>query len=196
MFFMCNRKGDINLSEKVKRNCSSCKFSWLNRCETLKEELNKNGFSDRNGSKKNWEVEYKVKYSFICDKYKSMYIEYPIEVSKINTENNKGGYRGSSVGKFAMIRPCGEEYENKTYLGLYLGELPINHHISHDPDTKELNVSFMNNPAIFVFDLNKIIFGMESWWGIINNELDFKEITNLDIDNIWYVKALKELSND
>lgn len=183
------------MSKKVKRNCSSCKFGWLNRCETLKEELDKNGFNENNGMRMNWEVEFKVKDSFICDKYKSMYIEYPIEVSKINTNADKDKHKDSRTGKFAKIRPCGEEYEGKTYLGLYLGEMPIGHIISHNPDTNELNVSFSTNPGIFVFDLNRIVYGMESWWGIIKNEDDLKEITESDINNIWYVKALKELSN-
>lgn len=183
------------MSEKVKKNCSSCKFGWLNRCETLKEELNKNGFSEDNGRQKNWEVEYKVKYNFICEKYRSMYIEYPIEVSKINTNTDKSQYKDSKIGRFAKIRPCGEEYEGRTYLGLYLGEMPVGHSISHNPESNELNVSFSTNPGIFVFDINKIVYGMESWWGIINNEEDLKEITNSDINDIWYVKALKELSN-
>lgn len=181
------------MSEEVKRNCYSCKLSWFNRCEILKEELNKNGVYSDNC--KNWEVEYKVKNNLICDNYKSRYIEYPIEVSKINTNVNKGNYRDSQIGKFAKIAPCGEEYKGKTYLGLYLGDLPIGHSISHNPDNKELNVSFTNNPAIFIFDLNKIVYGMESWWGIIESEEDLKEITGNDINNIWYVKALKELTN-
>ncbi len=178
---------------EIKRNCSSCKLSFLNRCETLKVELYKNGYNDKNGSKKNWEIEYKIKENFICDSYKCKYIEYPIEVSKINTDNNKGGYRSQQIGKFAKICPCGEEYKGKTYLGLFLGELPISNHISYMEDSKELSVSFHNNPAIFVFDLNKIIYGCESWWGIIENEEDLKEIANDDIDNIWYMKLLKAL---
>lgn len=178
----------------MSKSCSSCKFSWFNRCKTLKEELNKNGYSDSNISKKNWEIEFKIKDNLVCDKYSSRYIEYPLEVSKINKNNNKGSYRDGQIGKFVMIRPCGEEYEGKTFLGLYLGELPIDSNISHNPDTKELNISFLNNPAIFVFDLNKIIYGMESWWGVISNELDFKQITDIDIENVWYVKALKQLS--
>lgn len=183
------------MSEKVKRNCSSCKFSWLNRCETLKEELNKNGFNENKGMKKNWEVEYEIKHNFICDKYKSMYIEYPIEVSKINANADKDEYKDSRTGKFTKIRPCGEEYEGKTYLGLYLGEMPVGHRISHNPDTNELNVSFSTNPGIFVFDLNKIVYGMESWWGIIEDREDLEEITDADIDNVWYVKALKAIGD-
>lgn len=73
--------------------------------------------------------------------------------------------------------------------------MPVGHSISHNSESKELSISFSNNPAIFVFDLNKIVYGMESRWGIIENEEDLKEITNKDINNIWYVKALKELSN-
>lgn len=181
------------MSEKIKRNCSSCKLSWLNRCETLKEELYKNGYSESNGSMENWKVEIKVKENLICDKYNSMYIEYPIEVSKINTNTDKGGFRDSRIGEFAKIRPCGKEHEGKTYLGLYLGEQPVGHHISHSQETKELSVSFSTNPAIFVFDLKKIVYGMESWWGIIKNEEDLKEITDCDIKNVWYMKALEQM---
>ncbi|AOY77210.1 hypothetical protein [Clostridium formicaceticum] len=181
------------MSEEIKRNCSSCKMSWLNRCETLKDELQKQGINSHDYMKK-WDIEHKVKSNFICDNYKSIYIEYPIEVSKINANADKIGLRDNRIGEFVKIRPCGKEYQNKTYLGLYLGDLPIGHSISHNPETKELNVSFNTNPAIFVFDLNKIVYGMESWWGIINNENDLKEITDNDIDNVWYIKALKQLN--
>lgn len=36
--------------------------------------------------------------------------------------------------------------------------------------------------------------GYESWWGFIKTVEDFQEITDEDISNVWYVKALKELS--
>ena len=49
------------------------------------------------------------------------------------------------------------------------------------------------NPAIYVFDLQRIIFGAESWWGIIENPEELKDITDDDINNIWYVKALKAM---
>jgi len=184
------------MSEEIKRNCTSCKLSWLNRCETLKAELYKNGYSDKKPSKENWKIEYEVKDNLICDSYKSRYIEYPIEVSKINTDTNKGSYRSKQIGKFAKIVPCAEEYEGKTYLGLYLGELPISNHISYKEDSKELSISFHNTSAIFVFDLNKIIYGCESYWGIIESEEDLREITNDDINNIWYVKALKAMEGE
>lgn len=164
----------------------------MNRCEVLK---NNEEFQKIMNGKSDILADYEFKNNFICDSYKSRYIEYPIEVSKINTNADKDEYRDSRTGNFAKIRPCGEEYEGKTYLGLYLGEMPVGHRISHNPDTNELNVSFSTNPGIFVFDLNKIVYGMESWWGIIKNEDDLKEITESDINSVWYVKALKKLSN-
>lgn len=180
------------MSSEVKRNCNSCKHSLFGRCETLKNNKEYQELAKEDNLLNPVKFEFKEKY--ICDDYKSMYIEYPIEVSKINTKCEKGSYRDSYIGKFTKIKPCGEEYKGKTFLGIYIGDLPISINISHNSDTKELNVSFRNNPAIFVFELNKIVYGCESWWRIIKNEEELKEITDIDIDNIWYVKALKELS--
>lgn len=46
------------------------------------------------------------------------------------------------------------------------------------------------------FDLQRIIFGAESWWGIIESLEELKDITDDDINNIWYVKALKAMHKD
>ena len=177
------------------RNCDNCKKCVFKLCYTLKSNEN---FQKILEEKEIDDVDkflkiQKFKKHFICDEYNSMFIEYPIEVSKINSNTDRTSYKDSQIGKFAKISPCGDEYRGKTYLGLYLGELPEGHFISHNPETKELDVSFRTNPAIYVFDLKKIIFGMESWWGIIESEDDLKEITEKDINNIWYVKALKSL---
>ena len=53
----------------------------------------------------------------------------------------------------------------------------------------------MHNPAIYVPELGKVIYGMESWWHAIKDEKELKDITDNDIDNVWYVKALKEVNN-
>lgn len=175
---------------EIKRNCMTCKFGLFSRCDELK---NNEDYQNLTKEKYDFVKDDNFKRNYICDNYKSMFIEYPIEVSKINTDNNKGSYRSKQIGKFAKICPCGEEYKGKTYLGLFLGDLPISNYVSYNEDSKELKVSFHNNPAIFVFDLNKIIYGCESWWGIIENEEDLKEITKDDIDNVWYMKLLKAL---
>ena len=132
-----------------------------------------------------------------CPNYKSRFIEYPITVSDIVTEDIK--YNDSwqyEIGTLCAIRPCGEEYGDKTYLGVYLGDLPISHYITHDPETKILKVSTMDNPAIFIPDLNKIIFGCASWWHKIKNIDEIKDITKEDIENTWYVKLAKKLENE
>jgi hypothetical protein len=89
------------------------------------------------------------------------------------------------------VRPCNEKYGNKTYLGIFLGEADIGLFISHYPDTKELSITRHYNPAIFVPELKEIIYGSGSWWGKINSEEELKEISDDDIDNVWYVKMLK-----
>lgn len=128
-----------------------------------------------------------------------MNIQYPITVDKIVFDNSKqtydpNGWRNNEVGKFVAIRPVNKEDSDKTYLGIYLGEFAVSIGASYDKDTKELKISrFMYNPAIFVFDLNKVLFGYESWWCIIKSEKDLQQITDKDIENVWYVKALKQL---
>jgi hypothetical protein len=175
-----------------RKNCNTCKFNIS--CETLacNEEYQKISGSFIDGFAKR----RKFRENFICDNHKSPYIEYPIEVSKINIDNQVTGLRDKSIGRFVSIRPCAKEYQNKTYLGIYLGDLPTSNHVTHNDETKELNISFTTNPAILVFDLKKIVYGYESWWRLIESEEDLKQITDTDIDNVWYMKVLKEVNTD
>jgi hypothetical protein len=117
-------------------------------------------------------------------------IEYPIKVNKINYGEALNLH---TAGGFVKVRPCGEEYENKTYLGLFLGDLPVSPYVSYDSKNEELDIKMMCNPAMYIFDLNKIIYGYESWWSRIENENDLNDITDADIKDLWYIKALKTL---
>ena len=100
-----------------------------------------------------------------------------------------------SLGNFVAIRPCGEEYEGKTYLGIFIGALASSISVKYQRETMKLAPSFsQHNPAIFVFDLKRIIFGYESWWGEIKSPEDLKKITDQDINNVWYVRALDALT--
>lgn len=54
--------------------------------------------------------------------------------------------------------------------------------------------STMNNPAIFVPELKKIIYGCESWWKTIRSVDEFSKISNEDINNTWYVKLLQSMN--
>lgn len=188
------------MKDTTLENCTNCKSGMFARCKALKEnEEYQTIWEEENtesSSMERWNRAHEFKVNFVCKEFSSLYIQYPIEVSKINTESfkDKSSYKNSEVGKFVKITPCTEEYKGQTYLGLYLGDLPIGPHITHNPNTKELNISVTTNPSIFVFDLNKIIYGMESFWGILESKEELKEITNKDIQNIWYVKVFKELA--
>lgn len=129
-------------------------------------------------------------------------IQYPIEVSDIKTiplyrnSNKPDGLFGAKCGALISVRPCGEEYGNKTYLGIMLGDLPLDIFITHNPKTKELEVGGFSNPAIFVPELRQIIWGCGSWWSEIENEEQLRQITDDDIQNVWYVKMLKAMQEE
>lgn len=118
-------------------------------------------------------------------------IKFPIEISGVKCYN-RPSFSSIKVGSLVSVRPCEEEYEDKTYLGIYLGDLVVGYNYEFHNESKTLEVSGRAEPALYVFDLNRIVYGCESFWRKIENIENFKEITNEDINNTWYVKLLKE----
>jgi len=121
-------------------------------------------------------------------------MEYPLEVSdirmgRIGLESPLMG----EIGDIVAIRPCSKEYDGKTFVGILLGDIPIHLMASYRPSTKVLSIFAKGNPAIFVPDLKKVIFGCESWWGKIKDENHLRKITDDDIKNTWYVQALMQI---
>lgn len=97
--------------------------------------------------------------------------------------------------QFVSIRPCAEEYNKKTYLGVLIGDVATS--VSGKISNKELIVSpSMMNPAIYIPETNSIVYGFASWWGKIKSPDQLREITTNDINNVWYVAALKELQKE
>ena len=96
-------------------------------------------------------------------------------------------------GTPVKIRSCRPEHGDKTYFGIFLGDMATS--IGHSIKGETLTASFSGmNPAIFVPELNTIIMGCESWWGEIKSEEEMsKLITDDTIKNVWYVKALTEM---
>lgn len=130
-----------------------------------------------------------------CEKFSSQYIEYPLTIQGIeNTFAEDAKLHLHPCGSLVKIALCGEEHGGKTYLGILLGDLPIGTTVSFHHDDQKLHIGAMTNPAIFVPELKKIVYGMESWWSEIENPDDLKDITSDDIQNTWYVKLLNELS--
>lgn len=40
-----------------------------------------------------------------------------------------------------------------------------------------------------------MVNGCGSWWGPVESEKDLEDITDNDIDNVWYVKAWKAMQD-
>lgn len=128
-----------------------------------------------------------------CESFDSRYIEYPLTIQGITNQNIEHRSGMHKVGSLCEIQPCGNEYEKKSFLGIYLGELPISIQTTFDKRSGMLTNFTVSNPAIFVPELKKIIYGMESWWRIIEKPEDFRGISEEDIENTWYVKLLRDM---
>jgi len=126
-------------------------------------------------------------------------IQFPIEVSKINInplyrdKNRPDGLFGERCGHLVAVRPIDEKYGKKTYLGILLGDLPLEAWVSHNRETKELTIAGFRNPAMFVPELREIIWGVESWWETIETEDQLHQISDDEIQHVWYVQLLKAM---
>jgi hypothetical protein len=129
----------------------------------------------------------------------TMTIQFPITVKSIKWDEDAGPispdrFFGAKAGAWVAVRPVNDE---KTYLGVMLGDYrPPS--IAYRPETGALIVrkQTFGNPAMWVPDLNRVVMGWESWWGEFRTPDDLRQITNADIENVWYVKALKTLSEN
>ncbi len=113
----------------------------------------------------------------------------PIQVNVIKIQNE--GFNRLEHGFYVSVRPASG---NKTYLGIMIGDAPLFVWGQYNKDRSEAEVNFHRNPAIFVPDLMKVVLGCESWWGKIEKPEDLQQISDADINNVWYVKALKAIS--
>jgi hypothetical protein len=127
-------------------------------------------------------------------------IVFPITVNKIKFDGGDA-YRGKRLfggkcGDFVSVRPCAERHGKKTFLGILIGEVAVSMGVVFDKKDGTLGVQrYGHNPMIFIPDLNEVVFGYESWWGPIRNADELRQITDEDIQNVWYVKALKALTS-
>ena len=128
-------------------------------------------------------------------------MNYPITVNKIEFKGEltikSSLFHKEDDGKYVSIRCCYKGCDDKTYLGILLGDLPCHQSASFDEKTGTLTFETNGgNPAIWVPDLKRLVMGYESWWGVIESEEQLRQITNFDIENIWYVKVLKALCDE
>lgn len=114
-------------------------------------------------------------------------------VEKIKSNHDNWGvskFFRYETGTLVKVKPCDDKYNNKTYLGILIGLVPLG--VNYYVRDKTLIAYPRTNPAIFIPELKEVVYGCGSWWGKIESEEDFKNITSEDIENTWYVKLLKE----
>lgn len=173
-------------------NCSECRFAFpvISPNSTLVYNCCRQGLS-------NVQTNISAEYAQACPHFKHKNIQYPITVNKLDLqeyEYNQSRAHCDDIGKLCIIRLCEDEYKDKTFVGIFLGDLPMAPYIKYNEETHILKFNSMTHPAIFVPELKKIIFGAESWWSIINDESDFKDISDETINSQWYMFMLKEIA--
>lgn len=111
-----------------------------------------------------------------------------------NTIEPTGLFSKIKPGAMVMVRPCDKELQGKTFLGMYLCSAPTGFQCKQVGNEIVLTMVNHTNPAIYVPELDRIVWGYESWWGEIKNESQLRQITDEDIQNVWYVRALQQLN--
>jgi len=116
---------------------------------------------------------------------------FPLEVAAVNWVDGEMELRREGVPRLVAIRPCDSE---EAYLGIYVGELPLGCTMSYHRESKILSIHHtISNPAIIVPALKKVVMGIESWWAFIETEEQLRQITDEDIENTWYVRAIRKM---
>lgn len=93
------------------------------------------------------------------------------------------------TGCNAKGKPCGC---TTTYLGIHVGDIARGCSVRFK-DGALLFRPNCTNPAIWIPDRNELLFGAESFWGPVNDPKKLRLITREDCNNVFYVRALKEI---
>lgn len=127
-----------------------------------------------------------------CEELVSRFFEFPFQIDDILRHDLfDESFPGPHCGDIVAVRPCSGEGACKTYLGFSLGEFPSNIHLSYYQESRELEIGpAMRNPLIFIPVLRSLVWGYESWWHRIKSPDELKDITDEDIENVWYVQLI------
>ena len=170
--------------------CKDCKFQIFDfkkecyRCKKDRYDLSKvNDISD---------------FETDCDLYKSRYLEYPITVNHIETPKTAGitKYFLKEECTLVSIRPCAEKYKEETFLGFLLGNIDVGLIVGFNEENGKLTIARDYSPAIFVPKMQKIFYGYESYFKIIEAEEDLKGINKEELKNPLYAKAFDKIFNN
>lgn len=104
-------------------------------------------------------------------------------------------FSGAKPGDLVSVRPVDDKFEGKTFLGVYVGEQARG--LSYEATPTEDGIVAARysyyNPLILIPDEGVTVMGYESWWRVIRKEEDLRRITDEDIQNVWYVRAIKQI---
>jgi hypothetical protein len=121
-------------------------------------------------------------------------IQYPCELQGIVWRPDTRPIFDDRSHAWVQVRPCGAEYEGKTFLGVHIGDIARGCSCALD-QSGYLHLGYaLHNPLIWIPERRKTVMGSESWWGPLKSPDDLQEITDLDIENVWYVRAMRDLA--
>ncbi len=126
---------------------------------------------------------------------------YPITVHGIESSSQplRPEVEGSRyIGSWVAVRPCKPKGEpESTHLGIYLGDFATYVGASFHKENGVLVLSVAGrNPAMWVPDLKRVVYGMESWWRRLKTPEDLQQIQDTDIHSVFYVRALRDLTGE
>lgn len=179
------------MGKKKTYKCDDCISSIF--CKKLNQEIERKFGHLKKNSMDRWRDKIEVMKYFTCEDYKYKYIEFPLDVETIRNKFIEPSNLFKRDFTYVAIMLASEE---ETHLGIYIGDLAMDISISYSDKDKELSIFPMSNPAIFVPNLKRVVFGAESYWREIEGPEDLDKITNADIENTWYIKALKSFGED
>lgn len=99
-----------------------------------------------------------------CPHFKSKYIQYPITVKEIINRPIEDS-RKDKIGSPVKIQICQEDGKvSRSYDGIFMGELCIEIHTAYNEQTQTVINTPISNPAIYVPELKRLVYGYESFW--------------------------------
>lgn len=133
-----------------------------------------------------------------CPHYKSKFIEFPITVQEIQNDDvepfpSRDGTRPTPIP--CIVSLVDDTFKDQKYLGLYLGDWPWILTNQFAEKKGLLRNRIINNPMIYVFGLNRLVYGAECWWLRLNNMEDLdKELNTLNPEPLpEYLALVKTL---
>lgn len=149
------REIEFDENNKIKAKQESCAACTKREfCNDLKEYIGSLYFPN------DWEKMLFL-LKLVCENYQSVYIQYPIEVSAIESDNGFALYKNSELVIAEVYIP---EHDGETCLALYLGDMPNTIVTTYNKETKIVKNKFLTIPMLYIFRLNKIIPGTRAKW--------------------------------